>query len=321
MGVILNITVPFFALVLAGYLAARFKKLPDSAVPGLNAFVLYFALPCMLYRFGANTPFDKLLQPKLMLFWMVCGLTLVAIVAGFSRLAGYRLRDAGFGAMVVGFSNTGYMGIPLIVALLGEQAAGPAIVSIVVDLFIISSVCIGLAESESTDDGAAHTWQIGVIKALKGAASNPLPWAIGLGALASALTLKMPSAVEGTIALLGNAASPCALFTIGASLYRPDIKTPLMRYMPLVGAKLLLHPFLVIWFAALAAYFGLGIDKASLTVLLLVAALPSASNVFLFAQRYGADTARIAQTILVTTALAFFTFSAVVWLVGIRPAG
>ena len=52
MQAILAVTVPFFALVLCGWLAAQRGVLPDSAIPGLNAFVLYFALPCLLFRFG-----------------------------------------------------------------------------------------------------------------------------------------------------------------------------------------------------------------------------------------------------------------------------
>ena len=52
MQAIFSVTVPFFALVLCGYLASRTGALPSSAVPGLNVFVLYFALPCMLLRFG-----------------------------------------------------------------------------------------------------------------------------------------------------------------------------------------------------------------------------------------------------------------------------
>jgi malonate transporter and related proteins len=318
---VLNITVPFFALVLAGYLAARFNKLPPSAVPGLNAFILYFALPCMLLRFGANTPFNKLVQPGLVLFWAVCGITLVAIVASFSRLVGYGWRDTAFGSMVVGFSNTGYMGVPLIAALVGEAAAAPAIVTIVVDLFITSSLCIAMAElqpaANGTQDDEPHTWQTGILKGIKGAASNPLPWAIGAGCVLSAFSLKLPGPVDGTVALLANAASPCALFTIGASLYRPDVHTPVRTYAPLVAAKLLLHPFLVLWFAAMAALIGFPIERGTLAVLILVAALPCASNVFLFAQRYGADTSRIAQAILVSTACAFLTFSAIVWALGL----
>ncbi|HUR89264.1 MAG TPA: AEC family transporter, partial [Ramlibacter sp.] len=59
---ILLVTFPFFALVLCGYVAARKRMLPLDAIPGLNTFVLYFALPCMLYRFGAGTPIGQLLD-------------------------------------------------------------------------------------------------------------------------------------------------------------------------------------------------------------------------------------------------------------------
>ena len=60
---ILSVTFPFFALVLCGYVAARARLLPLDAVPGLNMFVLYFALPCMLYRFGSGTPLWQLFNP------------------------------------------------------------------------------------------------------------------------------------------------------------------------------------------------------------------------------------------------------------------
>jgi len=59
---IFYVTAPFFALILCGYLAARFRLLPENAVPALNTFVLYFALPCLLFRFSAYTPFDNLVN-------------------------------------------------------------------------------------------------------------------------------------------------------------------------------------------------------------------------------------------------------------------
>ncbi|MDH5206036.1 MAG: AEC family transporter, partial [Hylemonella sp.] len=59
---IFAVTFPFFALVLCGYVAARRGMLPLEAIPGLNGFVLFFALPCMLYRFGATTPIAQLLD-------------------------------------------------------------------------------------------------------------------------------------------------------------------------------------------------------------------------------------------------------------------
>ncbi|MFN7122861.1 MAG: AEC family transporter, partial [Hydrogenophaga sp.] len=63
---ILLVTFPFFALVLAGFVAAQRKMLPLEAIPGLNGFVLFFALPCLLYRFGSTTPIAELLDASVM---------------------------------------------------------------------------------------------------------------------------------------------------------------------------------------------------------------------------------------------------------------
>ncbi|MBX3634966.1 MAG: AEC family transporter, partial [Rubrivivax sp.] len=125
MQAILAVTVPFFALVLAGYLAARQQLLPESAIPGLNAFVLYFALPCMLLRFGMNTPVFDLLNPAVLAVYLVGALLIVFFTIAVTLSERVQLKDAAFGALVAAFPNTGFMGVPLLVALLGPAAAGP----------------------------------------------------------------------------------------------------------------------------------------------------------------------------------------------------
>ena len=133
---ILLVTFPFFALVLCGYLAARQALLPQAAIPGLNTFVLYFALPCMLYRFGASTPIAQLLDAGLIAVYLTCALVVVGFTIAVTHRGHIGWNDASFGALVGAFPNTGFMGVPLLVALLGAKAAGPAIVTIVVDLEI-----------------------------------------------------------------------------------------------------------------------------------------------------------------------------------------
>ena len=88
---IFAVTFPFFALVLCGYLAARARLLPLDAVPGLNMFVLYFALPCMLYRFGSSTPLLELFNPVVALLWLLCAGLLIGLAAWLARRP---LRDA-----------------------------------------------------------------------------------------------------------------------------------------------------------------------------------------------------------------------------------
>ncbi len=311
------VTFPFFALVLAGYIAARRRLLPLEAIPGLNGFVLFFALPCMLYRFGASTPIAQLLDPGVFFTWLVCALVIVAFTVAISLNSRIGWNDASFGALVAAFPNTGFMGVPLLVALLGPSAAGPIIVTIMVDMIITTSLCIALSRLDGADE---HGMAVAAKNALKGMLRNPMPWAILLGALASAAGLALPGPVGKTVGLLADAASPVALFTIGAVLARSQMvahshrphPSLLRDYLPVALIKLLVHPLLVLLLGATVVQAGLGLDRAALTVMVLIAALPSASNVSLLAERFDADNGRIARIILVSTAAAFFTFSAAV---------
>ena len=321
---ILAVTFPFFALVLCGYVATRRALLPQAAIPGLNTFVLYFALPCMLYRFGAGTPIAQLLDGSLMAVYLLCALLIVGITVAVTLHRANRPRrgvgwnDAAFGALVAAFPNTGFMGVPLLVALLGAQAAGPTIVTIVIDMLVTSSLCIALSRLDGADEhGAARAAKL----ALRGVVVNPLPWSIALGALASALDFSLPKPVMGTVSLLADAASPVALFTIGAVLARSQMnsvsRTPLADYVPVALIKLVLHPLLVGAVGLGAIALGLPLARSALVVVVLVAALPSASNVAMLAERYGADNGRIARIIMSSTVLAFVSFSALAWWMGV----
>ena len=186
---VLLVTFPFFALVLCGYIAARRGWLPQVAIPGLNTFVLFFALPCMLYRFGSSTPIAQLLDGALVAVYLACAVVVVGFTIAVTHRGNIGWNDASFGALVGAFPNTGFMGVPLLVALLGAKAAGPAIVTIVIDLVITSSLCIALSRLDSTGvhgtgaDGENKA-STAAKKALKGVAMNPMPWAILGGALA-----------------------------------------------------------------------------------------------------------------------------------------
>ena len=314
---VLRVTFPFFALVLCGYWAARRQMLPFEAIPGLNGFVLFFALPCMLFRFGANTPIAQLLDAGAFFMYLFCALVMVAFLVAISLNKRFGWNDAAFGALVGAFPNTGFMGVPLLVALLGSAAAGPAIVTIVIDMVITTSLCIALSRLDSaSEQGVSQAAK----NALLGMAKNPLPWAILLGTLFSAFQIELPGPVEKTVALLGDAASPVALFTIGAVLARSqkiahhEQHGPLTwkDYVPVALIKLFLHPLLVLVVGLAFISMGVPIDAFALKVMVLVAALPSASNVAMLAERFGADNGRITRIILVSTAAAFLTFSGAV---------
>ncbi len=310
---VLTITFPFFALVLCGYLAARRGVLPQPAIPGSMPSCCTLRCPACCTRFGASTPIGKLLDPAVAGVYVLCALVMVAGTVALTRNARIGWNDAAFGALVAAFPNTGFMGVPLLVALLGARSAGPAIFVVLIDMVFTSSVCIALSR---LDGAGARARARPCATRSRASPRIPCPGRFALGAVASALQVQLPGPVDKTVAMLADAASPVALFTIGAVLARSQMnqhEQVLARdYVPVALAKLLVHPLLVWCVGTAAIALGVPLAPFALTVLVLLAALPSASNVSLLAEKFGAHNGRIARIILVSTALAFVSFSAAV---------
>ncbi len=332
MQAILMVTIPFFALVLLGYLAGRQRVLPELSIPGLNAFVLYFALPCLLFRLGASLPFAKLIDPVLIGIYASCALLIVALTVSLTLCRreggpGVNLKDAAFGGLVAAFPNSGFMGVPLLTGLLGDAAAGPVIGTLLVDLFLTSTLCLTLAQSPTRRAGVDVESSVfaSVMRSLRGTAANPQPWAIFLGAVFGASGLALPAPVLQFVKMLGESATPVALFTIGAVLWRSSqhvhTRPPLGSYVPVALIKLLVHPLLVGCMGLAVRAAGMDVPVFGLMVLVLAAALPSASGVSLLAERFGADNGRVARIIMASTGFAFISFTLIAWALGARAGG
>ncbi len=316
---ITGITFPFFALVLCGFVAARARLVPLEGIPGLNIFVMYLALPCMQFRFAAATPIAQLLDPGATFTYLFCAMAMLTLSGLANKRAGLDWNNTAYGALVSAFPNSGFMGVPLLVAMLGATAAGPTIVALSVDMVITASVAIALSRLGGQGAGQA------VGQALRGMVSNPLAWSIVLGGLASATAVQLPSLVMSPVRLLADAASPVALFTLGCVLARGTINARAsaaatgaavprqVGWGASVGAmvmfKLLVQPALVYAAGHAARALGVPLDPFTLMVLVLASALPAASNVPILAERFGADSGRIAMVVLVSTAIAFVSFT------------
>lgn len=315
LGNILSVTFPFFGLVLCGYAVARRGWVRLEAIPGLNFYVLYLALPAMLLRFAATTPIASLLAPGIVVTHLLCALSMVVLTLVLTRRGGVGWNDASFGALVAAFPNSGFMGVPLLVALLGSAAAAPSIVALSLDMVVTSSLCIALSRLDG--QGAAGAGRA-ARKALAGMAVNPLPWAILVGSLLSATQFELPAALNTWLSLLAQSASPVALFTLGCVLARTRQQARLAAEAKprdvgtMIGLKLLLHPLLVWGSSQWLMAAGLPLDPFSAMVLVLVAALPCASNVPMLAERFGAEPGRLARAVMGSTAIAFATFTLVV---------
>jgi malonate transporter len=302
---IFSVTVPFFALILFGFVAAKRGWVPTEAVPAFNGFLLFFAVPAMLFRFAANTPFREIANFPFFFTWGACGIAMTCLVAYIARrMLHLGQRDAAFFGLAGVVPNSGFLGVPMLVALMGERAAAPVILSIVADLLLVASVGLALAE---WGGATRRGWRDDVRDAVVRIALNPFVISMMLGALFSGMQWKLVTPAAEIVKLLADSAGPCALFAIGVSLVRPDapLKSPDLA-LP-IAAKLFVHP-IVIWLAMVA----IGVDDFTRNVAVLTAALPSAGWVFIFATRYEADAGKISAVILLTTAIAFLTFSALV---------
>jgi malonate transporter and related proteins len=310
---IFHVTTPFFALILCGYLAANFRLLPENAVPALNTFVLYFALPCMLVRFTSQTPFAELANLRVFLAYGLASLAMLGLFVGVARIAAREpMRDAAYGGLAASWSNWGYMGFALLPPMLGPASLPILVAAGMADLLVLVSVAIALASLE----GAQGSVRAALAGAARGIARSPLVWSIAAGGALSALELPLPQAPAQLLKLLGDAAVPVALFTIGVSLYRPGTRGGRTEVLVITGAKLIAHPYL----AALVAAYLFHLPPLEVRTLALAAALPVAGTVFLLAERAGANGERIAAAILVSTALAFFSFAGLCWAFGVSPA-
>jgi hypothetical protein len=252
--------------------------------------------------------------------YLMCALVIVFFTIAVTLSEHVNLKDASFGALVAAFPNTGFMGVPLLVALLGPAAAGPVICTVLADLFVTSSLCIALAQAH---DASGQGGRAAALKAVRGALSNPLPWSIALGALFSVMDWKLAGPPDQVVRMLADSASPVALFTIGAVLWRAGqhahTRTPPSRYLPVAAIKLFVHPLLVFVAAGAAKALGAPLSTFQVIVLTLAAALPSASNVSLLAERYGADNGRVARIIMSSTVAAFVSFSLLAFAFGVKP--
>jgi len=213
------------------------------------------------------------------------------------------VAEAAFEAQCGVIGNVGFLGVPMLTLLLGAEAVGPVILVLAVDLIFFGSLIVILITGSR--DGRMS---IGVLRTVAlGLLKNPMIVSITLGLLWSALSIPIPAPVGEFLTLLGAAATPGALFAIGASLASKSAERLSVAGW-LSFAKLVLHPGAV----AIAALFIWPVDPYAAGVMIAAAALPVAGNVYILAQHYGVAPTRVSASILISTAASIVTVSAVI---------
>ena len=300
-------TLPFFAIIALGYGAGITRFFTDQATAWLTRFVFYFALSAMLFQFSANLSLAEVFDLQFVLAYL-CGTLAVYLLATLVALIRKRgLEEAAVEAQCAVIGNVGFLGVPMLVLLMGEQAIGPVMLVLAVDLVVFGSLIVILITGAR--DGQMS---LGILRTVGGGLlRNPMIVSISLGLLWSGLQIPIPAPLNEFVSILGAAATPGALFAIGASLASKSAERMAVAGW-LTVAKLILHPAAV----AITALAVFSIDSYAAGVMIAAAALPVAGNVYILAQHYGVAPHRVSASILISTALSVFTVSAVIAWVG-----
>lgn len=301
-------TLPFFALIGVGYWAGRVRIFPPEAVAWLTKFVFYFALSAMLFRFAANLSLAEIFDLPFVLAYLSATTLVYLIAMGVALFRKRGLEEAAMEAQCATSGNTGFLGVPMLVVLLGPAAAGPVLMVLTVDMVVFSSLITLIITGARGGALGLHTLRTLAVGWLR----NPMVVSIVLGLIWSGLALPVPAPVNEFLALLGGAATPGALFAIGASLAgRGAERLGVAGWLSF--AKLVLHPLAV----AVAALWLFPVDRAAAGVMIAAASLPVAGNVYILAQHYGVAPQRVSTAILISTAVSILTVTAVIaWITG-----
>lgn len=296
-------TLPFFMLIGLGYWAGRTRFFSPEATAYLTKFVFYFALSAMLFRFAANLSLAQIFDPRFVVAYLSACVVVYALVMAVAFARGVSAEEAAIEAQCGVIGNVGFLGVPMLVLLLGEAAAGPVLLVLAIDLIVFSSlitlIITGRREGRMS---------LGLIRVLGvGLLKNPMIVSISLGLIWSAGGWAVPGPVNEFLAILGAAATPGALFAIGASLATKSAER-LGVAAWLSFCKLVLHPGAV----AVSALMIFRVEPQTAGVMIAAAALPVAGNVYILAQHYGVAPQRVSASILISTAVSILTISAVI---------
>lgn len=296
-------TLPFFGVIAVGYATGKAGFFGPDATAYLTRFVFYFALSAMLFRFAANLSLGEVLDWNFIAAYLLGCLSVYFLATLVASFRGRSVAEAAVEAQCAVIGNVGFLGIPMLALLLGEAAIGPIMMVLAVDLIVFSSLIVILITGSK--GGALGVGTIGTVG--MGLVKNPMVVSIALGLLCATFTVPIPHPLDDFLFILGGAATPGALFAIGASLASKSAERASTAIW-LSACKLVLHPVAVAVFALWI--FDLPVYAAG--VMIACAALPVAGNVFMIAQTYNTAPGRASAAILFSTAISILTLPIVI---------
>lgn len=311
MSALLQTLVPIFGLLALGFAACRAKLIDQAGARGLVLFVFNFSIPALLLTSMAGLELPDDLDWRFLIAFYVGSLATYGLGLAVGRVPFRRaLAEQAIFGMGAAFSNLVLIGIPVVLTALGPDASLPMLAIIGLHSATFMPLTVLLIQAEQADGGSMARRAAGLFADVL---RNPIILGILAGLLVNLTGVALWTPVSTILDLLGAAAVPCALFTVGASLAGFPLAGDLAPSLTVTGLKLVVHPLLV-WLVAVPV---LGADGLAVDVAVLMAAMPSAVNVYLFGERYAAAAGMAARTVLLTTFGSMVTIAAVLVLLGV----
>lgn len=302
MSALFSIVLPIFALIGAGGLARRFAILGPEAARELNRFVVYLALPALLFQIMSKAHWSDLDQPGFIgAFGIGCAVVFAITVAGRMR-RGRALADASLDGLNAAYANVGFIGFSLTSAAFGDWTLTPATISAIITVCVLFAIALALVEAGGPANGGPLVIALKVGKALL---RNPLVLSPLLGAAVAATGIPIHPGIDRFLGLLAVAASPCALVSLGLFLGDVASAPNWTCLSPLVVLKLVGQP-LATW---LLARFAFHLTPAMTGLAVVLAGLPTGTGPYMLAALYRRDAAVTAGSILVSTIASIGTIS------------
>lgn len=292
MSDVLGLVLPLFGLIFIGYAIARITRQPLEALGWMNTFIIYVALPALFIQLLSKTPIEQLTEWSYILGAVFSTFLVFALMLVLSVWRSGDLPESTIKGLSAAYGNIGYMGPGLALIIFGPEAAVPVALILCFENimhFTLTPLLMALARGGRPLELA---WSVA-----RSVALNPLILGVAAGVAMAWAEFQAPEPLERLFGYLAAAAAPCALFAMGVSLaLRPLTRIPTDMAL-IVALKLVVHPLLAY---VVLSWIG-NFSEIWLYSAVLLAGLPTATNVFVLAQQYGVWVQRASASVLLTT--------------------
>ncbi|MDO4795819.1 MAG: AEC family transporter [Brachymonas sp.] len=294
---------PIFIIIALGYGFARAGFFKAEGVSALGKFVIHIALPALIFKTLAEKRIQEVFVPAYLFGYTVA--TFICFVVAFfvARACGQNRQGAAINAFGQTYSNSAFVGYPLLLSVIGANAGIYFALNSVIENVLLVPAFLIIAESENTNDEDRFFKRI--CQMLLNILRKPLIIALICGLLVSIVEWKLPTPINQAVGILAGAAAPLAIFAIGCGLSGIRLQGNIADIVQITVGKLLLLPLMVAFFVWLFR----GNDEMIFAGALM-GGISMANTVAIFAHHYGYPH-RGAASMITTNVFSVFTLSAI----------